>query len=176
MLVIPRVVMVITSVNGGASPLVAQASVDVVGSGFGSSGQLLYNGAAVAVTSWTPTLIRCGWPDVPFESAFSGVALDSDYLVTVVRSDGARQTRNVRTLKRTADINRQITSIASNGIFANDSGITAGMRFNWRTLSGIVSDVDSTGRPRGTTVGATGKYAVWTGAEWTNTANSIVTI
>lgn len=167
--------MSITSVNGGISPLVAQDSVDVVGTGFNATtGTLLYNGVGLTVTSWSSTLIRCSWPDVPFDTAFASIGLDTNYLLTVVRSDGARQTRQVRTLKKTADINRQITSVSAPSIFANDTGVTVGMRFNWRTLSGTVSDVDSAGRPRGTSVGARGKYAVWTGSAWTNTANSVV--
>lgn len=175
-LVIPQSVMIITSVAGGSNPLVGQSSVEILGRGFGSSGVLRYADQVLTTSVWTDTRLVANWPDVPFNVIFAAVALDVDYSLVVRRSDGVSQTRLVRTTKAAADINKQITGIASGGIFANDSGVTVGMRFNWRTLSGTVTDIDATGQPRGTSIGATGRYAVWTGTSWTNTAQSIVQV
>lgn len=174
---IPQRPPVITSVNGASQPAVLQPAVEILGIDFGpTAGTLAYAGVALTPIVWTSTRVTADWPDVPYVLAWALVNFDTDYTLRLTTSDGRRADRLVRTSKRSADIVRTITAVAAPSIFANDSGITAGMVFNWRTLTGTVTDVNSAGQPRGTSVGATGKYAVWTGSAWTNTANSLVTL
>lgn len=176
-LVLPNRPPVITSVNSAVSPYATQAGVVILGTEFGNvPGTLTYAGVTLAYSSWTDTRIVATWPDVPYVAIWAAVAFNVDYTLRVRTADNRIADRLVRTVKLSTDIVRTITAVAAPSIFANDSGITAGMVFNWRTLSGTVTDVNSAGQPRGTSAGATGKYAVWTGSSWTNTANSLVTL
>lgn len=175
LLTLPRQPAVITSVNAASNPYATQPGVVILGDKFGAvAGTLTYAGVTLETTSWTDTRITANWPDVPYVAIWAAVNYNVNYTLRVRTADNRTADRLVRTVKLSTDIVRTITATTAPSIFANDTGITAGMTFNWRTLSGTVSDVNSAGQPRGTSVGARGKYAVWTGTSWTNTANSVV--
>lgn len=167
-LVLPQEIVTVLSVTT-AMP---GEAVTISGRGFGVSGALQYAGIVTETTSWAPETIDLIWPDIPFDADFSALSIGQQYTLTVRTGTGGQGSYLVATEAATADIYRQITALT--GIFANDVGVDVGDHYYWRTLSGTVTDVTSAGYPRGTTVGARGKYAVWDGSSWTNTATSIV--
>ncbi len=172
----------ITSINGqpNTGPITvenAQASVLIVGNGFGSGG---------GVVTWDDVpLVNLGWADTQVEVAFADVPFNPDF---TTRDMGFSATLNVIAAAGTAAatitvipaVSADYDVIASQNppsIWANDTGIELGVDKGYlRVISGAIDSFSaSTGLVDGATDGAQLEYTVYDVSELTWVARAVDT-
>lgn len=166
--------VVVSSVNGGQNVVNNQNTVNVVGSGFGTQqGTVTYNSIALVVLTWADTLVQVAWPDIPFNPAYSDIDMNTTLTLVVTNSDATSSgSRNVTTVPNPNAYYGVITSIPTNSIYEDDTGIETGVDKGYiRVLTGTVDTVDvTTGLLSGISADATVEYAVYDVSitEWAN--------
>jgi len=164
----PPATVELTSVNGiSTSGTIsvnnAQASVLLVGNGFGSQeGAITYLGNPVVVLAWADTQITVAWPDVPFNPDYNTHDLFVFATLAVTAPSGTANA-SVQTTPAPNVSYAVITSVDAPSIYANDTGIIIGVDKGYlRVITGTVDTFSAaTGLVNGTSPGAQIEYTVF---------------
>lgn len=160
--------LTLATVNGGSPVHNNQQTVNLVGSGFGTTqGTVTYDGNPLTVLDWQDTVVQVAWADVPFDSFYGNYDLDGSSRVLVVNNGSSSDSESVVTVPSPNAYYGLITSIPTGSIYENDTDIVPGLDKGYiRILSGTVDSVNvATGILQGISPGAVIEYAVWD-ASW----------
>ena len=177
----PPAAVELTSVNGISTNNTisvnnAQASVQIVGNGFGSQeGTITYLGNPVVVLAWADTLISVAWPDVPFNTDYATHDLYQFATLSVAAPAGTANA-SVQTTPAPNVSYAVITSVDAPSIYANDTDIIIGVDKGYlRVITGTVDNFSAaTGLVNGASPGAQIEYTVFsyggTQPQWATSA------